>query len=250
MDSDGLLAAVTREGSRFYEVAREARPGSRVPACPDWAIEDLVAHLGKINHWVANLVEDGEPKEGLAFPEIPAGAAESREGVLAWAQEGFDSMIAGFRDKGPDAPCWNFRPGSARVVGWWYRRQALEAAVHRFDAESAAGLEPGAVEAGLAVEGVDEILCDMLPMISKRGGAKGLQGTLHLHATDADGEWWVDLGAEQPAAIREHKKADTALRGPASGLYLWAWNRQEPEDAGLEVFGDEAIVASWRTVTI
>ena len=250
MDNDGLLAAVTREGSRFYEVARGSQRGSRVPSCPDWTIEDLVAHLGKVNHWVANLVRAGEPKEGLAFPEIPAGAAESADGVLTWAQEGFDSMIAAFREEGPDAPCWNFRPGSAHVVGWWYRRQALEAAIHRYDMEKAAGLEPGDVEAGLAVEGVDEMLSDMLPMIRRRGGAKGLQGTLHLHATDAEGEWWVDLGADEPTATREHKKADTALRGPASGLYLWVWNRQEPADAGLEVFGDEAIAAAWRTVTI
>ena len=250
MDSDELLRAVEEEGSRFYDVAVAADPGSRVPACPDWTVRDLTAHLGKVHHWVAALVEAGEPKQGLNFPEVPAGATTSHEALSGWAREGFDAMVGAFRSKGPDAPCWNFRQGAAPVVGWWYRRQALEAAVHRFDAESAAGSQAADVQADLAVEGVDEMLCDMLPAVARRGGTKGLHGTLHLHSTDAHGEWWVDLGEEEPAALREHNKADTALRGPASGLYLWVWNRQEPDEAGLEVFGDDAVLAAWRNVAI
>ena len=35
------------------------------------------------------------------------------------------------------------------------------------------------------------------------------------------------------------------MRGPASGLYLWLWNRQTPEAAGLEVFGRVETAAAW-----
>lgn len=245
MDREGLLQAVEDEGARFYEVSASADPGLRVPACPDWTIEDLAGHLGKIQHWVAGLVEAGEPGQGLGFPEMPAGVD-----VVAWARDGFEAMVGAFREKGPDAPCWNFGAGAPRVVGWWYRRQALEASVHRFDAESAVGPSPSPVDPELAVEGVDEMLCDMLPLLHRRGATSELHGTFHLHATDADGEWWLDFGAQEPKAVREHKKADTAIRGPASGLYLWLWNRQTPEDAGLEVFGDSAVVEAWRSVTI
>ena len=245
MDDDSLLKAVEAEGSRFYDVARGAQMALRVPACPEWTIEDLVSHVGKIHHWVARLVEAGEPREGMGFPDIPAGAE-----ALPWAEDGFNAMLSAFREKGPDAPCWNFGKGTPRVVRWWYRRQALETAVHRYDIETASGLDSSPVDPELAVEGVDEMLCEMLPVMHRRGATKEMHGTLHLHATDADGEWWVDFSSEEPVAIREHKKADTALRGPASGLYLWLWNRQTPDEAGLEVFGPDAAVAAWRTVTI
>jgi hypothetical protein len=42
---------------------------------------------------------------------------------------------------------------------------------------------------------------------------------------------------------REHAKADVAVRGPASALELFLYNRRGPD--GLEVFGDEAKAAAW-----
>lgn len=246
MEHEALLRAVESEGSRFLDVADATDLHARVPACPDWNVEDLVRHLAQVQRWVAAVVEAGEAKGGMSPPEIPAGAD-----TRAWARDAFKAMIAAFHDKGPDAPCWNFRRGSPQTAGWWFRRQALEAAVHRVDIESAAGVRPpGAVDPSLAVEGVDEMLCDMLPMLQQRGGTSELHGTLHLHATDAEGEWWVDFDSDPVTVLREHKKAATALRGPASGLFLSLWNRQEPSGATFELFGPAEILAAWQSVRI
>ncbi|HVA76184.1 MAG TPA: maleylpyruvate isomerase family mycothiol-dependent enzyme [Acidimicrobiales bacterium] len=245
MDHEALLRAVESEGSRFFDVADTVDTDRKVPACPEWTVEDLVRHLGGIQRWVAAVVEAGEPDSGMSPPQAPAGTD-----VRVWGREGFEAMLKAFRDKGPDAPCWNFRPGSPQTAGWWYRRQALEAAVHRHDIEAAAGIPARPVDPALAVEGVDEMLCDMLPALRQRGAADALHGTLHLHATDEDGEWWVDFDAEPVAAIREHKKAETALRGPASGLFLWLWNRQKISEDSFEVFGSEEILAAWGKVRI
>ncbi len=36
----------------------------------------------------------------------------------------------------PDTPAWTFSAaGAPHNVGWWQRRQALETAVHRWDAQ-------------------------------------------------------------------------------------------------------------------
>lgn len=246
MEPDALLAAVESEGSRFYDVAFSADLNARVPACPDWTIEDLVRHLGQVQRWVGALVDAGEAEGGMSPPEAPPGAD-----VRAWAREGFEGMVQAFTAKSPDARCWNFRAGSPQTVAWWYRRQALEAAVHRFDIEAAVGtVPPRSVEPGLAAEGVDEMLCDMLPVLQQRGATGSLHGTLHLHATDADGEWWVDFDADPVEVLREHKKAGTALRGPASGLFLWLWNRHDLSADSFEVFGDREPLAAWATVRI
>ena len=42
-----------------------------------------------------------------------------------------------------------------------------------------------------------------------------------------------------------HAKGDVALRGTASDLLLWAWNRV-PVDECFEVFGDRAPLEAWR----
>lgn len=246
MEHEALLLAVETEGSRFLDVADSVDLGAKVPACPEWTVDDLVRHLARIQRWVAGVVEAGEPSKGMSPPEIPAGAD-----TRALARDAFRAMLAAFNDKGPDAPCWNFRKGSSQTAGWWFRRQALETAVHRFDIESAAGdPPPREVDPQLAVEGIDEMLYDMLPMLQQRGTASELHGTLHLHATDAEGEWWIDFDSEPVTVLREHRKAATALRGPASGLFLCLWNRQQPTGGAFELFGPAEPLVAWQSVRI
>ena len=54
----------------------------------------------------------------------------------------------------------------------------------------------------------------------------GLTGSLHLHATDTDGEWYLGLAPDRLEHRREHAKADAALRGTASDLLLWLVGRR------------------------
>jgi hypothetical protein len=70
--------------------------------------------------------------------------------------------------------------------------------------------------------------------------------SLHLHRTDGDGEWLVQLGPDGETTYENaHGKGDVALRGPASSLYLWCLNRIPMDD--LEVFGDRAVAHQWRS---
>jgi uncharacterized protein (TIGR03083 family) len=177
--------------------------------------------------------------------KAPSGDGE----LMRWFGELFERVQEELTGRDPDAPAWSFTRSAPQTVGWWCRRQAQETAVHRYDVEAAAG-SAGPIDAQLAADGVDEFLTLFLPGVLTHRPVEGLRGTLHVHATDTPGEWWMDLGSPGTPARREHAKADTAIRGPAAGLDLFLWNRVTAEAAGLETFGDPAIVASFSKVRL
>ncbi|MGH9055516.1 MAG: maleylpyruvate isomerase family mycothiol-dependent enzyme [Acidimicrobiales bacterium] len=248
MDSAAYLDHLAREGAAFAAAA-EGNLDRPVPTCPGWDLAALVAHLGQVHGWVREvLAAAGEPYRG-SRPDPPADRSE----LVGWYRRQVEDLVDDLRSRDPEAPAWVFTRAGTPTAGWWRRRQALETAVHRFDAQNATGAA-GPVPADLAAEGVDEMLTELLPTMVSRRPVEGLTGTVHLHATDipegAPGEWWLDFDAEGLDARREHAKAGTALRGPASGLYLWVWNRQTPQEAGLEVLGESALVDTWRSITL
>jgi predicted lipid carrier protein YhbT len=70
--------------------------------------------------------------------------------------------------------------------------------------------------------------------------------SIHVHCTDTEGEWLVQLPADGERVVtREHAKADVALRGPAEGLLLMLWGRLDSAAADLEVIGDTDVVNRW-----
>ncbi|HET6873921.1 MAG TPA: SCP2 sterol-binding domain-containing protein, partial [Acidimicrobiales bacterium] len=134
-------------------------------------------------------------------------------------------------------------------VGWWRRRQAMETAIHLFDMERAFG-EPKPIAPELASDGVDELVGSFLPGYLSRKPVAELDGTLHLHCTDVDGEWVLDFREGTVDVRREHAKADAALRGPASDLFLWVWNRVPLDSGAFEVFGRREIAEAFAQVCL
>jgi len=86
-------------------------------------------------------------------------------------------------------------------------------------------------------------MIEFLPGLPAKDDTGEFGGTLHLHATDGQTEWWIDLGARGPAASG-HVKADTAIRGTRSDLLLWLTNRSSP--GSMEVFGRWELLDSWK----
>ncbi len=76
----------------------------------------------------------------------------------------------------------------------------------------------------------------------------GVDGTIHLHATDGDGtgEWFIAT-AEGLSWSRSHEKADVAVRGTTSDLLLLLWGRVPPDH--LEVLGDASVLDRWHAAT-
>ena len=70
--------------------------------------------------------------------------------------------------------------------GFWARRQANETAVHRYDAQLAAGTHAHPSTRVLAVDGIDEFF-DLIPFWPWAERVRGNGETLHFHCTDGDG---------------------------------------------------------------
>jgi hypothetical protein len=68
--------------------------------------------------------------------------------------------------------------------------------------------------------------------------------TLHLHATDAEGEWRLRLLPAGVEVGHGHGQSDATAAGTASDLLLFLWGRAGPEP--LERSGDPALLPRVR----
>jgi uncharacterized protein (TIGR03083 family) len=234
------VAALRREGALLAEAAARSDLDAAIPTCPEWSMRDLVRHMGDVHRWAAAHVAERR-SEPIRKVEEVAGPLPDDAHLLRWFREGHAALVDTLETAAPDTQCWTFLPAPSPLA-FWARRQAHETGIHRADAESPAQLTTS-FPPDFAVDGIDELL---LGFFSRPG--EELQGdslrTLHVHATDTEGEWLIRLGRESMEVRREHAAADCAVRGPASDLHLLLWNRRMP--AGLDVEGDTSILSFWR----
>ena len=241
MESASLLRMFA-DDARSLLAAAETDWKRPVPDCPEWDDADLIRHAGSILLWIAAIVTSREPVDRRTLAPAPEDSAD----LPAWYLVNLDRVLGVLGSADPQSATWTFSSSGDRRVAWWSRRLAVEFAVHRWDAEHAAsvmgGSSPRPLDGDVAAEGVEEFVIEFLPGLLARGGAEGMSGTLHLHATDGPTEWWIDLDAGGTAR-QEHAKADTAIRGTRSDLLLWLMNRG-PLDS-LDVFGSREIPDHW-----
>jgi uncharacterized protein (TIGR03083 family) len=239
METSEYLDAVMENAALFVEAARRAGLNTPVPTCPNWNVAGLATHQGRVFRWAGALVVTGSQE--FIHPKTLEEIGEGEDPIL-WLVTGAEDLLHILEGANPDTKVWNWFDGRPAPARFWFRRMAHEIVVHRADAEAAAGLESHVEPAELAADGIDEFL-HFLPVRSKDENFKAPSGSYHFHTTDVEGEWLVNFHATGVAVRREHAKADVAVRGPAWALELFLYNRRGPD--GLEVFGDEAMVAAW-----
>jgi uncharacterized protein (TIGR03083 family) len=235
MERDDHIAAIRAHGERLAGAA-EVDLAAPVPSCPGWTAADLVAHVDVICQFWLPLVT-GAIADPTDFRPRPAAAASKlvpsfRADVVALAD-----VLAPLE---PTMPCWTW--SDRHEVGFVQRRMAQEIAVHGWDATLAAG-RPQPLEPMLAIDGIDEYLDVFVP--ARAGHADGASISVHLHATDADGEWVVKMGDGRWSVERAHAKGDVAVRATASDLLLMLWGRRPPDDDAFEVFGEPELLAGF-----
>jgi uncharacterized protein (TIGR03083 family) len=230
------VGAIRDDAAVLADAADAAGLDARVPSCPDWAVADLLEHIGTVHRWAAMSaqLEPGGPFKSSRQAGIEVPLPEER---VAWVREGATLLADTLASLDPDTPAWTFAP--PHTVGFWRRRQSHETAMHRVDAQLAAGA-PTPIASDHAADGIDELLA----LLGTRSSASGSGETIHLHCTDVEGEWLIRVGADGLDVTREHAKGDVAVRGTASAILCWTMGRG-PEDV-LEVFGDATLLERWR----
>ena len=224
----------------------------QVPTCPDWTLRQLMTHVGRAQRWAAEIVAT-RSATAIPFREVPDGRLpDDRAQHAQWLRAGAGRLLTALRQAGSD-PVWT--PAGTGPASFWARRMANETAVHRADAELAAGREP-AIAADLAADAIDEwlgFLCGPAPGAEDpRLGALPEGSVVHIHATDdglANGEWLIRREGAGIAVEHGHSKGDVAVRGPAGRLLLMLVRRVPPGDPELQVHGDGALLTAWLAAT-
>lgn len=232
MEHEEFLGSAWRDGLALADAAERAGLGADVATCPGWTVADLVWHTGEVHlFWRTVVAERWRDPSAYLEPERPLG-----DELVAWYRDGVQRTVELLGAADPHDEVWTWAPRGG-TVAWVVRRLAHETAVHRWDAEIAAGSWTP-IDAALAVDGIDEFFEHFSDGVAR--SAEALGGSAHLHCTNVAGEWLVsEPTVGGPLDVRrEHAKGDCAVRGSASDLLLLLWRRTDVDDGRFEVFGD------------
>jgi uncharacterized protein (TIGR03083 family) len=252
------VAHFGREVAAFETAARAvlgAQPAPAVPSCPGWRVTNLVLHLGTVHRYVARVIagrlRDPPPEdEDLAWLAAPGeyagwlppgavpGAAALPAALVDWFAAGAADLRAQFQAAGPDEAVWTW--SADHTVGFWQRMQAIEAAVHRWDAQAAVGVaEP--VDAALAADAVGQTFEIMAPMRHALNSAPPGQGERFGFRRTDDAGYWA-IRCDGPAVVSYDGPCDVELYGTASDLMLFLWQRLAAGSGSLVAEGDTALL--------
>jgi uncharacterized protein (TIGR03083 family) len=247
------IDALSREGDRMADAAERAGLDAPVPPCSPWLVKDLLRHTGHVHRWAAQHITErpGQMLDGPSEEEMLAGGADDAE-LLAWFRAGHAALAQTLAAADPGLECATFMAAPSPLA-FWARRQAHETAIHRADAESASGATPG-YEPAFAADGIDELIMGFGRR--RKYAPAGLDpktadgGALRVLAADTGDAWLVEAheGRLQPRrdTAGDTDDAGCTLTGPASGVYLYLWNRADAARAGVTVTGDPAVLSAWQ----
>jgi uncharacterized protein (TIGR03083 family) len=219
MEYEALVQQVRRDGGRLEAVA-DGRSADPVPSCPGWTVDDLVRHVAEVyEHKIACTLLGHAPDPWP--PEWPADRS-----AIEWFTDAHRRLLEMFDRNQPTTPSATWWPPD-QTVGFWARRMAHETAVHRYDAELAAEV-PMPLDAGLASDGVDEVLQIMLAGDWSEDADDDATGQ-RIAVETGDRRWDVVLERAAVSVEGAPGDADARLTGEPSDVDLWLWGRV-PDD--------------------
>lgn len=239
MDHAAGIAHLRHEYGLFEAAVAAAAPDATVPSCPEWSAADLADHVAMVYaHKVVCIRTGAQPK-----PWPPAEGIGPLERVFA-------ELIEELGARSPQEPASTWFPKD-QTVGFWVRRMVHETAIHRIDAELAAGIEPHPVHPELAVDGIDEMLRVSVEFCSDswpEDFTEVLVDADHRPVlVDAGGRAWsITAGTERVliADAEPGAAADATVTGDPGLIYRWLWGR----GGDVELVGDTALGAQLTKV--
>ncbi|MFT7504174.1 MAG: hypothetical protein ACI91Q_002988 [Gammaproteobacteria bacterium] len=230
------LNALRADADLMSAAIRTGDSSALVAACPEWDLSKLLEHTGWVHRWATDAIINGTaPARETDF------GPGNDENLAVWIVEGAAALINAIGATEPDAPTWH--PFSLEQQVWvWARRQALETAMHRWDAQTAIGVQAG-LDPELSSEGIQEYFELGLPRVLSRAKIDPPAVSLHVHCTDVDGEWlvWGEDGKYRMLPV--HDKGDAAIRGTAADIWLLLMGRLDRSE--LNIVGDASAADAW-----
>ena len=246
MGVDTWISEIDSAGERIVEVLGDVDLAAPVPSCPGWDMGELVRHLGGVHRWATTFVVTGRTTPIREDQETQVGGWPQDDQLKGWFEEGVRSLAAGLRAAPEDLVCWTFLEAETPLKHW-ARRQAHETAIHRVDAELAAGADVHEFQPAFAADGVDEFLTAFINR-PRRGPRSEVPRSLAFSCTDIDRVWTVDY--DDTAAVTKRavdQGADANVGGTAADLYLWVWGRLRRDGVDLDAPPD--VIDDWNTIT-
>jgi uncharacterized protein (TIGR03083 family) len=233
---------ISDESSRIvsaYELDRRAA----VPWSDRWTVATVARHVAGTHHVVADVIRGRPDADFGLFGDLQTPPKDSPE-FVDWFRSGTTSLLAQLSSVPADDECWSwFEPG--RRVGWWARRMALEAVIHRTDADAAQGKRIS-VASDFAADGIDEYL-DVFVAASRAAQDAPAGPTMSFECSDRSDRWWLDLSVRGERVVsRGPRDASVRICGTAEQLLLMVWGRVPASDAaGVETSGDVERMDRW-----
>jgi len=239
------IDALREHGGPLADAAGRAGLGASVPPCAPWRVKDLLRHTGYIHRWAASHITERPASvlDGPSEAEILSGGAPDGE-LIGWFRQGHAALVETLSAADPGLQTATFMAAPSPLA-FWARRQAHETAIHRADAEGALGKLPD-FPAAFAADGIDELIMGF-GRRRKYQPPAGQGGVLRVRTADTGDCWQADIKNGRIEASRDGGPAGCTVRGPASGVYLFLWNRADAAQAGITIEGDPAILALWQS---
>jgi uncharacterized protein (TIGR03083 family) len=241
------ITAVGQEAKLLAQAAEQGGLDVDIPTCPGWDMRELLRHLSEIHLWAAAHVAQPHDKpwvDDLAelavfWPDLGIFWPDDNELIDHYLATNAN-LVDALESAPLDVESFTFLPAPTPLA-MWARRQAHETAIHRFDAENAAGIATE-FDAAFAADGIDELLAAFAP----RASAFPVESTktMVVLATDTDDSWQVTLAPDGITTVRGDGPADVTLTGDARDLYLAVWNRGD--DSNVTITGDRDLFETWH----
>ena len=227
-------SVIAAEGARLSATARASGLDAPIAHLPRWRVGDLVAHTAGVHRWATRVITE----RSMDVPGIEKAPLDG-DGLLDHFDEGIPLLLAALAATEPDALVPNFHPGTPSTIRFWWRRQAHETTVHRWDAEAAA---PDAthvpMDDALALDGIDELLTGF----ATRGSGHGLERAVTI--ASGGRAWRMAPSADKPGRLTAERLAatpdDADIAGPPADVVLALWKRLPSDHPTLHVVGVDA----------
>ncbi len=206
---------------------------ARVPNCPGWNVQDVVNHLTfglGISYPVAlSKGPETSPSEVFSDVEWPDQRPSGEAAITAFSSS-MRSCTTTFAATSPERPCWTYE--GAGTAAFWFRRAAVETALHRIDVEEAVPAQRSPVAPDRLADALAETFEFTLPLAAAMTTPP--DGRLVVSIPSLDVELAIGRGNHQ-----------ATVTGDAQDILCALWGRNRDR---INLAGDFHVAAGWMSL--